>query len=211
MQRNNNSIIWNPGELIYEIGSIPEEAYLILEGYVNIETKDQFKLNTLGKGEVFGESSLLLGTKRTVTARADSQKVVANIIPKDYFMKLKNNDVVLSALIRKTQVRLMDANKKINQLANEVSELLSSLKGFAGTSLNSAPRFLNISFFSQPRYGRLARTPAAISRSESESESVRERTEDPDAKRMVGGCGFSDDAAAGSSQAGDVLQGRRVD
>ena len=38
-----------------------------------------------------------------------------------------------------------------------------------------------------------------------------ERTEDPDAKRMVGGCGFSDDAAAGSSQAGDVLQGRGVD
>ena len=129
MQRNNNSIIWNPGELIYEIGSVPEEAYLILEGYVIIETKDQFQLNRLGIGEVFGESSLLLDTKRTVTARACSQKVVANIIPKDYFMKLKNNDVVLNALIRKTQVRLMDANKKINQLANEVSELLSSLKG----------------------------------------------------------------------------------
>ena len=48
MQRNNNSITWNPGELIYEIGSIPEEAYLIVEGYVNIETQDQFKLNTLG-------------------------------------------------------------------------------------------------------------------------------------------------------------------
>ena len=40
MQRNDNSIIWNPGELIYEIGSIPEEAYLILEGYVNIETQE---------------------------------------------------------------------------------------------------------------------------------------------------------------------------
>ena len=129
MQRNNNSIIWNPGELIYEIGSIPEEAYLILEGYVNIETQDQFKLNTLGKGEVFGESSLLLGTKRTVTARADTQKVIANIIPKDYFSKLKKNDVVLNALIRKTQIRLIDANKKLNQLPNEVSELLSSLKG----------------------------------------------------------------------------------
>ena len=129
MQRNKNSIVWNPGELIYEIGSVPEEAYLILEGYVIIETKDQFQLNRLGTGEVFGESSLLLDTKRTVTARACSQKVVANIIPKDYFMKLKNNDVVLNALIRKTQVRLMDANKKINQLANEVSELLSSLKG----------------------------------------------------------------------------------
>ena len=144
MQRSNNSIIWNPGELIYEIGSIPEEAYLILEGYVNIETQDMFKLNTLGKGEVFGESSLLLGTKRTVTARADTQKVVANIIPKDYFLKLKKNDLVLNALIRKTQIRLIDANKKINQLANEVSELLSSLKGDSNVDSELSNRIANL-------------------------------------------------------------------
>ena len=144
MQRNNNSIIWNPGELIYEIGSIPEEAYLILEGYVNIETQNMFKLNTLGKGEVFGESSLLLGTKRTVTARADTQKVVANIIPKDYFLKLKKNDLVLNALIRKTQIRLIDANKKINQLANEVSELLSSLKGDSNVDSELSNRIANL-------------------------------------------------------------------
>ena len=144
MQRNKNSIIWNPGELIYEIGSVPEEAYLILEGYVIIETKDHFQLNRLGIGEVFGESSLLLGTKRTVTARACSQKVVANIIPKDYFMKLKDNDVVLNALIRKTQVRLMDANKKINQLANEVSELLSSLKGDSNVDSELSNRIANL-------------------------------------------------------------------
>ena len=43
MQRNNNSYL-DPGELIYEIGSVPEEAYLILEG-CTIETKDQFQLN----------------------------------------------------------------------------------------------------------------------------------------------------------------------
>ena len=144
MQRNNNSITWNPGELIYEIGSIPEEAYLIVEGYVNIETQDQFKLNTLGKGEIFGESSLLLGTKRTVTARADTQKVIANIIPKDYFLKLKKNDLVLNALIRKTQIRLIDANKKINQLANEVSELLSSLKGDSNVDSELSNRIANL-------------------------------------------------------------------
>ncbi len=138
MQRNDNSIIWNPGELIYEIGNIPEEAYLILEGYVIIETKDKFQLNRLGVGEVFGETSLLLGTKRTVTAKACSQKVVANIIPKDYFVKLKKNDVVLNALI------LMDANSKINQLANEVSELLSSLKGDSKVDGELSSRITNL-------------------------------------------------------------------
>ena len=38
MKRNNDLIIWNPEELIYEIGSPPHEAYLITEGNVKIET-----------------------------------------------------------------------------------------------------------------------------------------------------------------------------
>ncbi len=129
MKRNNDLIIWDPEELIYEIGSPPHEAYLITEGNVKIETKDKFTLSTLGAGEIFGESSLLLDTNRTVTAKASSKQVIAKIIPKEYFLKLKDNDIVLNALIRKTQIRLMEANNKINQLANEVSELLSSLKG----------------------------------------------------------------------------------
>ena len=32
--------------------SHPQEAYLILEGFVNIETKDGLKLNKLGVGEI---------------------------------------------------------------------------------------------------------------------------------------------------------------
>ena len=35
------SASWEPGEIIYEAGSHPQEAYLILEGFVNIETKDE--------------------------------------------------------------------------------------------------------------------------------------------------------------------------
>ena len=72
MQGNGKSKIWEPGEIIYEVGSDPKEAYLILEGYVNIETKDGLKLNRLGMGEIFGESSILLNVPRTVTAKAVS-------------------------------------------------------------------------------------------------------------------------------------------
>ena len=124
MKRNKNSIIWNPGELIYEIGSIPEEAYLILEGYVNIETKDGLKLNRLGMGEIFGETSILLNVPRTVTAKVCAQKLVAKKIPKSYFTKMIKSNVVLSALIRKTQIRLLDSNRQSNELANEMSNLL---------------------------------------------------------------------------------------
>ena len=127
MQDNNNSAMWNPGEIIYQAGDIPKEAYLILEGYVNIETKDGLKLNRIGMGEIFGETSILLDLPRTVTAKVCTQKLVAKKIPKSYFTNLNKTNVILNALIRKTQIRLMDSNKQSNELANELSALLDEL------------------------------------------------------------------------------------
>ena len=127
MQDNNNSAIWEPGEIIYQAGDVPEEAYLILEGYVIIETKDGLKLNRIGMGEIFGETSILLGLPRTVTAKVCAQKLVAKKIPKSYFTNLNKTNVILNALIRKTQIRLMDSNKQSNELANELSALLDEL------------------------------------------------------------------------------------
>jgi len=127
MQDNNNSAIWEPGEIIYQAGDVPEEAYLILEGYVIIETKDGLKLNRIGMGEIFGETSILLDLQRTVTAKVCTQKLVAKKIPKSYFTNLNKTNVILNALIRKTQIRLMDSNKQSNELANELSALLDEL------------------------------------------------------------------------------------
>jgi len=127
MHDNNNSAIWEPGEIVYQAGDIPKEAYLILEGYVNIETKDGLKLNRVGMGEIFGETSILLDLPRTVTAKVCTQKLVAKKIPKSYFTNLSKTNVILNALIRKTQIRLMDSNKQSNELANEVSALLDQL------------------------------------------------------------------------------------
>ena len=127
MLDNGKSAIWDPGEIIYEAGSLPKEAYLILEGYVNIETKDGLKLSRLGMGEIFGESSILLDIPRTVTAKVCSQKLVAKKIPKSYFIKMNKTNVIMSALIRKTQIRLMDSNRQSNELANEISSLLEQL------------------------------------------------------------------------------------
>lgn len=127
MHDNNNSAIWEPGEIVYQAGEIPKEAYLIVEGYVNIETKDGLKLNRIGMGEIFGETSILLDLPRTVTAKVCTQKLVAKKIPKSYFTNLSKTNVILNALIRKTQIRLMDSNKQSNELANEVSALLDQL------------------------------------------------------------------------------------
>ena len=136
MQDNKNSAMWEPGEIIYQAGDIPEEAYLILEGYVNIETKDGLKLNRIGVGEIFGETSILLDLPRTVTAKVCTQKLVAKKIPKSYFTNLNKTNVILNALIRKTQIRLMDSNKQSNELANELSALLDELDSKAPAKRN---------------------------------------------------------------------------
>jgi len=136
MKDNNNAAIWEPGETVYQAGDIPKEAYLILEGYVNIETKDGLKLNRIGMGEIFGETSILLDLPRTVTAKVCTQKLVAKKIPKSYFTKLNKTNVILNALIRKTQIRLMDSNKQSNELANEVSDLLDQLDSKAPPKKN---------------------------------------------------------------------------
>ena len=136
MHDNNNSAIWEPGEIVYQAGDIPKEAYLILEGYVNIETKDGLKLNRIGMGEIFGETSILLDLPRTVTAKVCTQKLVAKKIPKSYFTNLSKTNVILNALIRKTQIRLMDSNKQSNELANEVSALLDQLDSKAPAKRN---------------------------------------------------------------------------
>jgi len=136
MHDNNNSAIWEPGEIVYQAGDIPKEAYLILEGYVNIETKDGLKLNRIGMGEIFGETSILLDLPRTVTAKVCTQKLVAKKIPKSYFTNLNKTNVILNALIRKTQIRLMDSNKQSNELANEVSALLDQLDSKAPAKRN---------------------------------------------------------------------------
>ena len=94
---------------------------------MNLETKDGLKLNRLGIGEIFGESSILLDVPRTVTAKVCAQKLVAKKIPKSYFTKMIKSNVILSALIRKTQIRLIDSNKQSNELANEISMLLDQL------------------------------------------------------------------------------------
>ena len=128
MQDNGQSIIWEPGEIIYEAGSTPKEAYLILEGYVNIETKDGLKLNRLGIGEIFGESSLLLNKKRSVAAKAGESGASAHLIPKAHITSLQEEAPLLAAILRKVQLRLEDSNNQSVELAKQIEVILNLVK-----------------------------------------------------------------------------------
>ena len=125
IQKNIN---WKPHEVIYSAGDEPNGVYLIKEGTVVLYTPDGLKLNEISDSEIFGESSIILGTKRTVTAKTGKQNVFASFIPKLNFLQLIEKNAALSALIKKTQLRLMDSNNQSQELTNEIEKLASLIE-----------------------------------------------------------------------------------
>ena len=128
MLEKNEVIIWESNETIYEVGDEGVEAYLILEGTVDILTSDGLRLSRLGENEIFGETSLLLEGKRSVSVIAGGSGATARKIPKSYFDEIRTKDIVVAALIRKTQLRLIDSNKQSNELSNELEQISVALE-----------------------------------------------------------------------------------
>ena len=128
MLEKNEVIIWESNETIYEVGDEGVEAYLILEGTVDILTSDGLRLSRLGENEIFGETSLLLEAKRSVSVIAGGGGATARKIPKSYFDEIRQKDIVVAALIRKTQLRLIDSNEQSNELSNELEQISIALE-----------------------------------------------------------------------------------
>ncbi len=122
------NINWKPYEVIYSAGDEPNAVYLIKEGTVILYTPDGLKLNEISDKEIFGESSIILNTKRTVTAKVGKFPVFASYIPKASFLQLIEKDTALAAIIRKTQLRLMDSNIQSQDLSNEIEKLANLIE-----------------------------------------------------------------------------------
>ena len=104
---------WEPNALIYDYNTPSFNAYYIIEGQVDIFTPRGLKLNSIGPSEVFGEASLLLDKKRSVTARAGTSGVKTKLVPKSYITDLQKSSPILSALLRNVQMRLVDSNENV--------------------------------------------------------------------------------------------------
>ena len=116
-------IIWEAGEVIYRAGDPSNEAFLIMQGSVQIFTSEGLLLNRIATNEILGETSLLLNVSRTVTAIAALTGAKATRIPRQYFEDIPARDRVTGALIRKSQYRLIDSNTQSNMLGTEIERL----------------------------------------------------------------------------------------
>ena len=119
---------WEPNALIYDYDTPSFNAYYIIEGEVDIFTPRGLKLNTIGPSEVFGEASLLLDKKRSVTARAGIIGVKTQLVPKTYILKLQESSPILSALLRNVQMRLVDSNEQSARYARDIEKLIQLAK-----------------------------------------------------------------------------------
>src|SRR5260370_41785006 len=71
-----NPLPWPRGAVVYREGDPGDALYLIQSGRVRKTTRQEDGTekvsNILGRGDAFGESTLLTGARRTVTAKVDS-------------------------------------------------------------------------------------------------------------------------------------------
>ena len=117
MEKTERHVIWQPHEEIYKVGDAPSGAYLIVSGYVYLYTSGGLKLNRLGVNDIFGDASLILKKQRSVTAIAGEHEVHALFLPSKVISDFMAKNKVIGALIRKTNIRLIDSNHQSEELS----------------------------------------------------------------------------------------------
>ena len=137
---------WSANETIYSAGTLPEYNYLVIEGNAQISAPNGYYLGHVSQGELFGEASFILGTKRSTTVIAGSNGLKAKLIPPKYLLQKLEKDVFLNALVRKLEKRLdasntetVDRSIKIKQAIEQLSALTSTINKFGASIKKDHP------------------------------------------------------------------------
>ena len=107
------NISWAAGEIIYKVGDESDFAYLLTKGEVEIISEKGTRVGFINKDEVFGELSILMSTKRTVTAVALKESNVLLIPKKNLVDDYNKTSFFIKAILRSTYMRLTNLNSTI--------------------------------------------------------------------------------------------------
>ena len=122
MKSNKDLNFWEARELVYKVGDKSASAYLVLDGSAEIISTEGIKLNSFGPNELFGEASLVLQSDRTVSVWAGPSGLTAKVIGSVSLKRRLQKDLFLSALVRKLETRLIEANKIIDALSKKIKK-----------------------------------------------------------------------------------------
>lgn len=90
---------FQPGNLLFEIGGVPDSCYLILAGTVDLKRGDQSAL-TIGPGEDVGVWALFDGEPHVYTARATENTHALRIAQEDFYDLLADHTEIVQTLFR---------------------------------------------------------------------------------------------------------------
>ena len=107
------NVSWTAGEIIYKAGDESDFAYLLTKGEVQIISEKGTRVGFINKDEVFGELSILLNTKRTVTAIALKESNALIIPKKNLLDDYSKTSFFIKAILRSTYMRLTNLNSTI--------------------------------------------------------------------------------------------------
>ena len=127
MEKIDDIGIWSANETVYKAGTPPEFNYLVIEGDVKVNAPNGHYLGEVGEGELFGEASFILDTKRSTTVIAGSKGLKAKLIPPKKILQKLEKDLFLKALIRKLEKRLDSSNFETVQRSVKIKEAVELL------------------------------------------------------------------------------------
>lgn len=145
--RDSGSVIeLQPGEILFEQDSPPDEMYAVLRGTLTV-IMDGVQMAEISEGQVVGEMAFLLGETRSATVRALTRCEVHAISPQKMRMLLQHPDVTLGllqlfsrrveaanrALLLRTQTAT-SARLRVEELEKQLVQDTGFLNGELGTA-----------------------------------------------------------------------------
>lgn len=108
-------INWTIGTVIYNFGDTSDFAYLLKNGIVEIKSKNGTRVGFINKDEVFGDQSIILGTKRTVSAVAFKDSTAIQIPKRHLIKEYTNSPSLIQAILRSTYIRLTNLDSTLKE------------------------------------------------------------------------------------------------
>ena len=111
---DDNSVQFKAGSVIYNYDDESDCAYFLKNGEVEIISKKGTTVGFINEDEVFGEQSILLDTKRTVTAKAFKRLLRIKIPKNTLLSEYRKSSSLIKAILRSTCIRLTNLDNSIH-------------------------------------------------------------------------------------------------
>ncbi len=109
-----NSVQFKAGSVIYNFDEQSDCAYFLKKGEVEIISKKGTTVGFINEEEVFGEQSILLDTKRTVTTKAVKDCLAIKIPKNTLISEYRKSSSLIRAILRSTCIRLTNLDNSLH-------------------------------------------------------------------------------------------------